>query len=60
MIPGPALVIVLTGLINLPSIALWTGFGVALGRLLKTPRHWRSFNQLMGGLTAACVAMILV
>ncbi|NVK41712.1 MAG: LysE family translocator [Oceanospirillaceae bacterium] len=54
------LVIVLMGLINLPSIALWTGFGVALGRLLKTPRHWRSFNQLMGGLTAACVAMILL
>ncbi|GGO88123.1 lysine transporter LysE [Marinobacterium nitratireducens] len=53
------LVILLMGLINLPSIALWASFGVALGRLLKTPAHWRRFNVLMGGLTAACVAMIL-
>jgi len=54
------LIIVLMGLINLPSIALWTGFGVALGRLLKTAGHWRCFNVLMGGLTAGCVAMLLL
>ncbi|WP_036231910.1 LysE family translocator [Marinobacterium litorale] len=52
--------IVLMGLTNLPSIAMWAGFGVAIGRLLKTPTHWRCFNWGMGGLTAACVVMILV
>lgn len=45
---------------NLPAISLWAGFGVALGRLLSTPVHWRCFNGLMGGMTAACVVMILV
>lgn len=54
------LVIMLMGLVNLPSIAMWAGFGVALGRRLKTPGHWRRFNLLMGGLTAGCVAMILI
>jgi threonine/homoserine/homoserine lactone efflux protein len=48
------------GLVNLPSIALWAGFGVALGRLLKTAGHWRLFNLLMGALTAGCVVLILL
>jgi len=47
-------------LMNMPAISLWAGFGVALRRLLHTPDHWRCFNGLMGGLTAACVVMILV
>lgn len=51
--------ILLMGLTNLPSIALWAGFGVAIGQLLKTPRHWCWFNRVMGGLTASCVLMIL-
>jgi threonine/homoserine/homoserine lactone efflux protein len=53
-------VIAVMGLVNLPSIALWAGFGVALGRRLKTPLHWRLFNLLMGGLTAGCVSLILI
>ncbi len=53
-------VILLMGLVNLPSIALWAGFGVALGRLLRSAYHWRLFNLTMGGLTASCVAMILL
>jgi threonine/homoserine/homoserine lactone efflux protein len=52
-------IILVMGLISLPSISLWAGFGVALGRLMKTPRHWRVFNAVMGLLTAACVLMIL-
>jgi len=52
--------ILLMGLTNLPSIALWAGFGVAIGRLLRTPQHWRWFNIGMGGMTAACVVMILI
>ncbi|WP_404362888.1 LysE family translocator [Marinobacter sp.] len=46
-------------LIALPCISLWAGFGLAIGRLLKTPRAWRWFNGIMGGMTAACVVFIL-
>lgn len=45
--------------VALPCIALWAGFGLAIGRLLKSVRAWRVFNMLMGGLTAACVYFIL-
>ncbi|MGL6250448.1 MAG: LysE family translocator, partial [Billgrantia desiderata] len=46
-------------LVGLPCIALWAGFGVAIGRWLDTPRAWRIFNWTMGALTAACVYFIL-
>lgn len=45
--------------VALPCIALWAGFGVAIGRWLETPRAWRVFNGLMGAMTAACVVFIL-
>ena len=45
--------------VGLPCIALWAGFGMAIGRWLRTPRAWRVFNGTMGGLTAACVYFIL-
>lgn len=54
------LIILAMAIVNLPSIALWASFGVLLGRILKTPRHWCTFNRLMGGLTASCVVMILI
>ncbi|GHB13395.1 LysE family translocator [Salinicola rhizosphaerae] len=40
-------------------ISCWAGFGMAIGRLLKTPRAWRVFNGLMGLATAACVGFIV-
>ncbi|MFY0990580.1 LysE family translocator [Halomonas sp. C05BenzN] len=46
-------------LVGLPCIALWAGFGTAIGRWLDTPRAWRLFNATMGALTAACVVFIL-
>ena len=46
-------------LVALPCIALWAGFGTAIGRVLKTPRAWRLFNLTMGAMTAACVILIL-
>ncbi|ATJ82355.1 LysE family translocator [Halomonas beimenensis] len=46
-------------LVALPCIALWAGFGMAIGRWLKGPRSWRVFNGTMGALTAACVLFIL-
>jgi len=54
------LLIGLMALVTVPAISLWAGFGVGVGRLLKTARHWRLFNLSMGGLTAACVALILI
>ncbi|MDV6319476.1 LysE family translocator [Chromohalobacter sp. HP20-39] len=46
-------------LVAFPCIALWAGFGMAIGRWLKGPRAWRVFNGTMGALTAACVIFIL-
>ncbi|GKW50498.1 LysE family translocator [Halomonas sp. NCCP-2165] len=46
-------------LVALPCIAVWAGFGTAIGRWLDGPRAWRVFNALMGALTAACVLFIL-
>ncbi|QEM82213.1 LysE family translocator [Halomonas binhaiensis] len=46
-------------LVGLPCIALWAGFGTAIGRVLKSATSWRWFNGTMGAMTAACVVMIL-
>lgn len=43
------------GLINIPSIATWTGFGVALKQLLRDPVHVRMFNITMAVLLIASV-----
>jgi threonine/homoserine/homoserine lactone efflux protein len=39
--------------INLPCVAAWTGFGLALRRVLGQPRVLRLFNVSMGLLLAA-------
>ena len=46
-------------LVALPCISLWAGFGMAVGRYLKSERAWRVFNVSMGAMTAACVGFIL-
>nr|WP_300314286.1 LysE family translocator [Halomonas sp.] len=46
-------------LVGLPCIALWAGFGTAIGKVLKSATSWRWFNGTMGAMTAACVVMIL-
>lgn len=38
------------GLVNYPSISIWTLFGSAVGRALRTPQALRAFNWLMAGL----------
>lgn len=38
------------GLVNYPSISVWTLFGSTVGRALRTPQALRSFNWLMAGL----------
>lgn len=49
----------LSALVGLPCICIWAGFGVGIGKLLKSEAHWRWFNRGMGGVTAACVLVIL-
>ena len=41
---------VVLGLVNYPSISVWTLFGSALGRALRSPQALRNFNFAMGGL----------
>jgi threonine/homoserine/homoserine lactone efflux protein len=38
---------------------LWVGCGVAVQRLLKTPRHWQVFNGTLALATLSCIFMIL-
>lgn len=43
------------GVATLASVTVWTGFGVALRRLLGNPRHARIFNIVMGLLLVASI-----
>lgn len=43
------------GLATVASVVVWTGFGVALRRLLSNPRHARIFNIAMGLLLVASI-----
>lgn len=47
------------GLVNYPSISVWTLFGSTVGRALRTPQALRSFNWLMAGLLMLSLLPIL-
>lgn len=47
------------GLISMPCLLVWALVGQGAGRLLRTPRHWRVFNIVMGLLLAASVLPLL-
>jgi threonine/homoserine/homoserine lactone efflux protein len=53
------IVILVFAIVCLPSIAVWVGFGVGIGRLLSNNLHRTIFNWSMGLLTAATVIFIL-
>ncbi|WP_106476126.1 LysE family translocator [Phytohalomonas tamaricis] len=53
------LLALLVEVIAFPCISVWAGFGMAIGRTLRTPRAWRIFNITMGVMTAGCVVFIL-
>ena len=53
------IVILVFAIVCLPSISVWVGFGVGIGRLLSNDLHRRVFNWSMGLLTAATVILIL-
>lgn len=46
--------------IAFPCISFWAGFGTLMARWMRTDRHWRIFNAVMGLLTASCVGFILL
>ena len=49
----------LLGLVNLPSICIWAGFGTALRPLLSHPRRVRIFNVTMASLLVLSVVPML-
>ncbi|MGA0562206.1 LysE family translocator [Ancylobacter sp. VNQ12] len=49
-----------SGLVTLPSLALWAGFGALLARLLSTPRQQRIVNYVMAALVASSVIMLFL
>jgi threonine/homoserine/homoserine lactone efflux protein len=59
----PMLSVVLVALVftavNLPSVSVWTGFGIALRRFLADDRRLRVFNVAMGLLLLASIVPLL-
>jgi threonine/homoserine/homoserine lactone efflux protein len=47
------------GVVCLPSVALWAGFGVAMRRLLRSPGALTAFNVTMAALLVASLAPLL-
>jgi threonine/homoserine/homoserine lactone efflux protein len=54
-----ALVTLVLGVINVPAMLLWAGFGAGLKTLLQDTRRIRAFNVIMGLLLAATVIALL-
>lgn len=53
-------VVIVFAVTCIPSISLWTGFGMAIGRLLNSPRRFRVFNLSLGTITALSVVVIVI
>lgn len=56
---GGALLALLFAAVSLPCLLVWAGFGVALRRVLSSPRAFRAFSVAMGVLLAASVLPLL-
>lgn len=52
-------IVVVFGLVCIPAISVWAGFGTLIGSFLKGAKSLRTFNILMGSLTASSVYMML-
>jgi threonine/homoserine/homoserine lactone efflux protein len=48
------------GVVNLPSVCVWAGFGTALRPLLSDPRRARLFNLLMASLLVLSLVPIML
>lgn len=56
---GILLVSLVFGLVNLPSISLWTIMGEQMRRILKNPTRLRAFNWTMAGLLVASLIPLI-
>jgi threonine/homoserine/homoserine lactone efflux protein len=54
-----ALAVVIFGLVNLPTVALWAGLGVGVRRFLQNPKALRAFNITMAVLLVASLIPML-
>ncbi|KKW66786.1 hypothetical protein AAV94_13580 [Lampropedia cohaerens] len=54
-----ALAALIAGAVNLPSISVWTWFGVGLRHWLRSARRMRAFNRVMAALLVASLVPIL-
>ena len=54
-----ALICVAFALVNLPSVSVWAGFGVALRGFLSDPTRLKRFNIAMGLLLVATLWPLL-
>jgi len=48
------------GIVNLPSVSVWTVLGQQLRRLLKSPQRLKAFNFTMAGLLLASLYPVLI
>ena len=53
------LVALIFGIINLPSVSVWTVLGQQLRRILKSPTHLRAFNWTMAALLILSLVPVL-
>lgn len=53
-------VLAVCGLVSVPCVALWAGFGAALSRFLAHPLWVRVFNLVMAGLLVLSLAPIIM
>lgn len=58
MLSGIAIVAAF-GIVSLPSCSFWVLLGTQIRHMLKNERAQKIFNYSLGGLTAACVVLIL-
>ncbi|WP_298974567.1 LysE family translocator [uncultured Roseobacter sp.] len=59
-LPAFAIVAVVFGLVNLPSITLWTLLGQQMARVLTNPTRLQVFNWTMAGLLIASLYPVLL
>lgn len=57
---GIVFVVLVSGLVNLPSIVMWTVMGTYLRKLLGSARRLRTFNWIAAGLLVGSVFPVLL
>jgi threonine/homoserine/homoserine lactone efflux protein len=55
-----ATIAIVFGIVSAPCVALWTGFGVVIGRWLDDARKRRMFNWAMAALLVLSIATVFI